>query len=1229
MLPGMRWMLTALAVAASAALVWSAVSVRSPRVVLPVSYPVAESEAAPRAFNVVRTERARAVRYGRDVRPILSDRCFLCHGPDRETQKADLRLDIREEAIAPRGERPAAIVPGDPDGSELWRRITAHDPDTVMPPPDSTKRALSGEEREIVREWIAQGAEYEPHWAFQTPQRPETPAVLEGGWVRNPIDAFVLAELEDAGLTPSPEADAETLVRRVFLDLTGLPPTPEETAAYLADDRTDRFERLVDMLLTEEPYITRYAERMAAPWLDQARYADTAGIHMDAGRSIWPWRDWVLEAFRSNMPFDQFVIEQLAGDLIPDATQSQRVASGFNRNHVTSDEGGSIDEEWKVEYVVDRVNTTGSVFLGLTVQCARCHDHKFDPVTMEDFYSLFAFFNSIEEPGLYSQSQNPNRAHEPFMEVPSEEQAAAMEAIRAELASLEADRDAPNPDEDGQRAAFLDGLAGRSGVEWVSPGRGLSVGAVSSSAGSTLAVQPDGSVLSSGENPDRDVVTIELTTEATGLRLIALEALTDPSLPYARVGRAQNGNAVLASIQAEAVSVADPSRSQPIRLEWAWADIEQTNGDYRVTNAMDPDPMRGWAVGAHFDAEGGPTGRTAVFLADEPFGFEGGTRLLFRLHYDSVYAQHAFGRVRLSLGSIGGEGLASLPIAGGGFYRVGPFTTGDRDTLFDTAFGPEEMASLELGRQFEGLGWQFDMRITDGAAVPLSEGQTVDYVAREVFAPSEREVELSLGSDDGIRLFVNGAEAFANRVDRGVAPDQDRATVQLRRGVNTLVYKVVNTGGPSGIYTRSIEPDQVLPHDIVAAFLPEDAKRPELIARSVDAWRTRFSPRYRELTDQIAAHDQQLAELQAQIPRTMVMKEMAEPRPTFVLSRGQYDHPDKERPVGRAVPAALGSLPDDLPRNRLGLAEWIMSDEDPLVARVTVNRFWEQLFGAGIVRTTEDFGYQGEWPSHPELLDWLAVEFRDSGWDVRHVLRLMVTSATYRQVARVRPDAKEIDPDNRLLAYYPRQRLTAEQIRDQALYVGGLLVEKLGGPSVKPYQPEGLWREVAMIQSNTRQFVRGDGDDLWRRSLYTYWKRAAPPPSMLTFDAPTREFCTISRQSTNTPLQALVLWNDVQFVEAARATAARVMAHADSDADRLALLYRLCTGATPDAGRSALLAEALGAFRARYAAAPEDAAALVSVGESMTPDDLDPQELAAWTMVASAVLSSDATIVKN
>ena len=466
------------------------------------------------------------VRYGRDIRPILSDRCFVCHGPDASKRKADMRLDQFESATALR-DGIAPIAPGDPEHSELLRRVACGDPEEIMPPPTSNKRAIDEQERELLRRWIAEGAQYEPHWAFVAPLRPALPAVGDGAWSKNAIDAFVLANLETQGAKPSAQAEPQTLLRRAFLDLTGLPPTPEEQDQYLADARPDRFERWVDKLLHDEPYVSRFAEHMATPWLDASRYADTSGIHMDAGRSIWPWRDWVLAAYRDGMPFDRFVSEQIAGDLLPDATDAQRVASGFNRNHVTTDEGGAIAEEYLVEYAVDRAATTGSVFLGLTMGCARCHDHKFDPLSQEEFYRFYAYFDSIEEPGLYSQVPDAKRALEPFMDVPSDSDRAKLEALEKQLTDARAALDEADPDESEQRAKFLAEIAHDSGVAWAP----ATITTATSAEGATMTLESDGSVLVSGKNPDTDEHTITLRTDARGLHMIALEVLTDPSHP--------------------------------------------------------------------------------------------------------------------------------------------------------------------------------------------------------------------------------------------------------------------------------------------------------------------------------------------------------------------------------------------------------------------------------------------------------------------------------------------------------------------------------------------------------------------------------------------------------------------------------------------------------------------------------------------------------------------------
>jgi hypothetical protein len=1158
------------------------------------------------------------IRYDRDIRPILADRCFLCHGPDEKKRQGKLRLDHFEGAVADRGGY-AAIAPGDAKSSEVWRRVTNHDVEERMPPATSNRRPLGESELALLRRWIDEGAQYEPHWSFVPPVRPEVPRVTDSSWPRNDVDRFVLAKLERERVAPSSTATPETLLRRVFLDLTGLPPTLEETDAFLADASSDAYERWVDKLLTQEPYVSRYAERMAVPWLDAARYADTCGIHMDAGRQIWPWRDWVLNAFRDGMPFDRFVEDQIAGDLFPGATEAQRVASGFNRNHVTSDEGGAINEEYLVEYAVDRTATTGSVFLGLTLGCARCHEHKFDPIAQEEFYDLFAYFNSVEEPGVYSQETDPKRAFEPFIEVPSDEVKSEIGALRERIKVAKAELDAPSEKEDRARDVFFAGLPALTNLAWPEA-RTLSA---ASSNGATLAIEADGSVFASGENPPTDEHTITLHTDATGLSLVSLYAIADARLPHGRVGRAENGNAVLSSISAEAISSRDPSLREPVQLAWAWADVSQEDGDFAIVNALDLDE-RGWAVAAH-QKEGS---RAALFLADRPFGFEGGTDVVVRLAYRSVYQKHVLGHVRLELGRVGPEGLAMLPTSASAWYLCGPFE-GEKAKLFDASFGPES-AALDLAQKFGDKAWRYDAALRDGRLNgELPKGIGVTYAARRLFAASPRTIEVALGSDDGFRLYLDGKEVAKRAVDRALAADQDRVSFEVPAGQHTLVFKVVNTGGDGGFYWKSARREGELEGALTGALLSPQARWAELDERIQRGWRFAFSAEYRARGDALAALEKDLAAREKAVPRTMVMKELAQPRDTFLLVRGQYDQPDKSRRAHRGVPAALGHLPDGAPDDRRGLAQWLVARENPLVARVAVNRMWETLFGTGLVRTSEDLGMQGEWPSHPELLDWLAVDFVESGWDVKRMWRTLVTSATYRQSSRARPDVAERDPDNRWLSHFPRRRLGAEEIRDQALYVSGLLLERFGGPSVKPYQPDGLWQEIAMIQSNTRVYERGPMDELWRRSLYTYWKRAAPPPAMLTFDAPTREFCTVRRGATNTPLQAFVLWNDEQFVEAARVLASRTLAEPGADRERLARVFRRCTGRAPSNEEIERLDAGLQAFRARYRDALADAQALVAVGESPLPPEAEVPELAAWTMIANAMLNLDATICRG
>jgi hypothetical protein len=1162
------------------------------------------------------------VHFGRDIRPLLSNSCFVCHGPDSDAREAELRLDSFEFATKDRDGK-AAIVPGDPEASLLYQNITTKKRSRQMPPSDSIKHRFTEAEVALIRIWIEQGAEYEPHWAYEAIARPEVPRVKNDEWCRNDVDRFILARLEADNLAPNNETSAATLCRRVFLDLTGLPPTIEELDAYLADDTPDAYERLIERLFTEEPYRTRYAERMATPWMDLARYADTSGIHMDAGRSIWPYRDWVIESYRENKPFDDFVIEQLAGDVLPDPTPDQVVASGFNRCHVTSDEGGAINDEWLLEYAVDRTSTFGTVFLGLSVGCARCHDHKFDPVSAEEFYGLLAFFNNNDEPGLYTQNQNAMRALEPAFEIRRSEDQTYLTELETMLAELKAKRDKPDPEEAEKIDAFLADLRTTGGWTWTdSP---ITQG--SSSGGATMDVQEDGSILASGINPTTDEYIVTIPTEATGLRGVLLEVMTDPSLQPGRVGRPSNGNAVISGVTAEVVSKADPSLRTPIEFIWVWADHYQPEGnyDFKATNILRPDDGRVWALGSHML----PGGRAAMLLAKEPFGFEGGSTIELKVDCNSIYAQHAIGRFKVMLGTANETALARLPLVETGWYIVGPYASASAEEAYNTAFGPEEAGALALGKKYRKQAWRFAPGVVEATNVSLAQGLGAEYVGHEVYSPSARTLNLSMGSDDGLMVYRNGEKVFERKISRAVAADQEQIEIPLVAGRNTIVCKIINTGGAGGIYHRAILPKSEIPMEMVAALAPPSALRPDALNQSTMAWRTRFSPEYQLTSGEVKAVEESIAKARTNVPKTMVMRERPAMRETYVFTRGLYNLPDKDRPVTRGVPAAFGALDSQGTPTRLDLANWVVGENNPLTARVTANRYWELFFGRGIVETSDNLGLQGSWPSHPALLDWLSLQLRDGGWDTQKLFKTILTSATYRQSSAVNPTTENVDPDNFLLGKYPRQRLGAEQLRDQALYLSGLLVEKTGGPSVKPYQPEGLWRDIAMPSSNTRAFVRGNGDDLWRRSLYTYWKRAAPPPSMLAFDAPTREYCSTRRLTTNTPLQALVLWNDPQFVEAARMMATNLLEARNSEVENVQTLYRACTGEFVSDPMQHQLLAILKQYRARFIEHTADADQLIALGDAPLNETIPASELAAYTMLANAMLASDPTIVKD
>ncbi len=1135
--------------------------------------------------------------YQRDVRPILSDNCYQCHGPDGNERKAGLRLDVREAALRelPSGER--AIVPNDPDASALLQRVHASDPDVHMPPPKSGKD-LTDAQRATLRRWIEQGAEFTQHWSFVAPKRAALPQVRDIEWCRNEIDRFVLAPLETDGMRPKAQTSRERLLRRVTFDLTGLPPTVAEVEAFLADERPDAYDRVVDRLLASP----HFGEHRARFWLDAARYGDTHGFHLDNYRSMWPYRDHVIRAFNANQPFDEFTVEQLAGDLLPKPTLEQQIATGFNRCNPTTAEGGLIAAEYLAHYAADRVETTSTVWLGLTVGCARCHDHKFDPISTRDFYRMFAFFNSIEENA--SDRNIPTPA--PVIAAPTEEQKKERERLNKASTAIAERMRAPMPDVDRRQRLWEEEWAIFSGRSWseLVPTSAVSRG------GATMQLGKDNTVLATGFSPANDVYEVVLRSDAKDLRALRIEALAHAESPGKGVGRASHNNIVLTDISVEAAPATRPLDAKPVALASACADWNQPN--FPIQNALDGKPATGWAID-----NGDSDDRTVIVAAAQPFGFDGGTIVRMRLGFESQYAQHTIGKLRISASS---EDRV-LPAVLGNWEVSNHIPAKNRTAAY--ALSP-------TSPEANGTAWTERPEFVDGKVHSLPAGLGATFLRRTIESPSDRDLHVTLGSDDSIRVFLNGEAVFEREVARPVALDQDRVTLRLAEGNNQLVLAVADYGGGHGVAFRVVGEDVLgIPNAVARVLNKPDTQRSKAELAAVrDHYRRSESPEWRELDDRRKAIATELAALDKAIPRTLVMRERKEPRPAHILLRGKYDQLGEK--VDPGVPAALPPLPTKDRASRLDLARWLVDPNHPLTARVTVNRFWQSLFGRGLVATPEDFGSQGQWPSHPELLDWLAREFVESSWDVKHMFRTMVTSSTYRQASEASPADYAKDPDNIRLARGPRFRLGAESIRDQALAAGGLLVRDIGGPSVKPYQPKGLWRAVGYTSSNTARFTRDTGEKLYRRSLYTFWKRTSPPPSMQTFDAPTREACRVSRARTNTPLQALVLLNDVQFVEAARGFAVRILRDGGATLqDRIAFAFRTVTARAPNEREQPVLLDAIERQLSEYEPDEKAARKLITFGESKPPDDLRPTELAAWTAFAGMLLNLDEAITKG
>ncbi|MEM9380009.1 MAG: PSD1 and planctomycete cytochrome C domain-containing protein, partial [Planctomycetota bacterium] len=916
----------------------------------------------------------RTVDFARDVRPILSDNCFQCHGPDPATREAGLRLDTREGALGPLASGGHAIVGGDVDESELIYRL-APDFEADLMPPESSGKSLTEDERATLRLWIEQGAAWGEHWSFVPPVRTEPPARFE-----QPIDDFLAERLRDAGLSMRAEAGPSTLLRRVTLDLTGLPPSADERAAFAADVEARgvdaAYREAVKGLLTSE----RYGVHMARPWLDAARYADTHGLHLDNLRSMWPYRDWVVEALNANKPYDEFVVEQLAGDLLPEATLEQRIASGFNRCNPTSAEGGMIAEEYLSIYAKDRVDTTATVFLGLTLACAQCHDHKFDPLSQRDYYAMYAFFNSLSEEATDRNIENPV----PFVRVPTADLAARVDALQREEERLSALMDRPDPELEAREAAWLDTTAEATRRSW----NVLVPEAAEATGGADLSIDPtNGVVAASGDNPAKTTYTIDAWVPPGSIGGLRLDALVpdDQELP----GRATNENFVLTSVEVLAAPTGARDALRPVALSAAAATHSQDG--WPIESALDPAATNGWA-GL------GRTGeRSALFLPARAFGGPTGTELRVVLRFDSVHAAHAFGRLRIAVrrSEDGGPSLRPGP------WSRASFRVDSARGLFARDFGPEARIADGVDLEAEaapGVAWTEHVEFVEGSVHALPGGVGSHYLVQRIESDARRRVELRLGSDDGIVVWLRGEKILSNDVARGAALGQERLAIDLEPGVNELVLKVVNTGGAAGFAWQLVDATTeagLAPGLELALQRPREGWTDAERAEARVHWRRTFAPAWAEAYEARIAAREERATVEASFPTTMVSEERMERRPAHVLMRGAYDRPGDV--VGPGTPAVLPPLPPNAPKNRLGLARWLVSGDNPLTARVWVNRAWQHFFGLGLVATPEDFGAQGAWPTHPELLDWLALEFVESGWDMKAMHERIVTSRAYRQ----------------------------------------------------------------------------------------------------------------------------------------------------------------------------------------------------------------------------------------
>jgi hypothetical protein len=1122
------------------------------------------------------------VDYNRDIRPILANNCLLCHGPDEKERKGGLRLDTAEGALAEK-DGFAAIVPGNPEESELILRITSDDAEEQMPP-RKTGKTLSPREVGLLTTWVKQGASYAKHWAYVAPKRPEPPEVRDRSWPRNAIDRFLLARLEGEGLRPSPEADRLALIRRASLDLTGLPPTPAEVEAFANDPAPDAYEKLVDRLLDKPAF----GEHWARMWLDLARYADSAGYADDPSRTIWAYRDYVIRSFNANKPFDRFTIEQLAGDLLPGPTEDQLIATAFQRNTMTNSEGGTNDEEFRNVAVVDRVNTAATLWMGTSMACCQCHTHKYDPLSQREYFQFFAFWNNTEDAD--------RRDEAPLLSLYSEEQEAKKARWVEEIARLESTLRTPTPELAESQARWEKEFP--PDLPWHTP----SPGAMTSRNGSELAGLDDHSLLVR-KGAGTDVYTVELPLEPGTLTALRLEALPHESLPNRGPGRAGNGNFVVTRVTASVVPPeAKPIAGRYVRVELPGKEKILSLAEVQVFQGTENVAPRGVASQSSTDFDGKPQlaldgktdgdyakakSTTHTAISDDPWWEVDlkETRSIDRIalwNRTDNDLQARLSHFRVIVLDEGRKAVWEKAVEEAPRPSAELAVSGARPIAFAAAYADAEQPGFEAGHVIDNKD-----PAKKGWAIGDASGR-----AHELTLVPKAPIEVP----EGAKLVVSLEQASGNA---------EHTLGRFRLGV---------TSHPRAAdVARTPEAIRAILHSPSAERTADQAAK--------------LAEYYRGIAPELAPARERLAEVRRQQsemkPYTTVpiLRELAEKqrRTTRLQFRGNYLDLGEETPEG--VPSALPPLPDDAPRNRLTLARWLVGPENPLTGRVIANRFWEQVFGIGIVRTSEEFGTQGELPSHPELLDWLATELVQQGWDVKKFLKMLVTSAAYRQSSRVTPELFERDPDNRLLARGPRFRISAEAVRDQALFVGGLLREKMYGPPVNPPQPAS---GLSAAFGSSIDWKTSQGDDRYRRALYTEWRRSNPYPSMTTFDAPNRDVCTVRRNRTNTPLQALVTLNDPVYVEAAQALARRMISGASSPEDRVRLGFRACLVRPPSDPELGRLLHLYEEARAEYARDPAKAKSMAG-----GPAGMDAAELASWTVVANVLLNLDEMVLKR